>query len=195
MRSTGCRSILSVNDRPMLLPRTSMGASFHSQVLPWSSMDRTIGVRRATWEASRRTSQTASRAKGTTAVERLEAEKTVMGSIVGHRAVRCATGRRACGDRRAAPRETGATTERNWAGNHVYRASSFARPRTVEELQELVAGAAKVRALGSRHSFTGLADTEGVLVCVADLEPPEGAAAVEVDTRARTATVPAGASY
>ncbi|GAA4708961.1 alditol oxidase [Pedococcus ginsenosidimutans] len=86
-------------------------------------------------------------------------------------------------------------TERNWAGNHVYRASSFARPRTVEELQELVAGAAKVRALGSRHSFTGLADTEGVLVCVADLEPPEGAAAVEVDTRARTATVPAGASY
>ena len=86
-------------------------------------------------------------------------------------------------------------TERNWAGNHVYRASSFARPRTVEELQELVAGAAKVRALGSRHSFTGLADTEGVLVCVADLEPPEGAAAVEVDTRDRTATVPAGASY
>ena len=33
---------------------------------------------------------------GTTAVERLEAEKTVMGSIVGHGAVRCATGRRVC---------------------------------------------------------------------------------------------------
>jgi xylitol oxidase len=86
-------------------------------------------------------------------------------------------------------------TERNWAGNHVYRASSVARPRTVEELQELVAGSARVRALGSRHSFTGLADTEGVLVSVADLEPPSGAAAVEVDTRARTATVSAGASY
>ena len=61
-----------------------MGASFHSQVLPWSSMERTIGVSRATWPASRNTSQTASRANGTTAVERLEAEKTVMGSIVGH---------------------------------------------------------------------------------------------------------------
>ncbi|MGO4342505.1 FAD-binding protein [Pedococcus sp. 2YAF34] len=85
-------------------------------------------------------------------------------------------------------------TERNWAGNHVYRASSLARPRTVEELQELVAGAAHVRALGSRHSFTGLADTDGVLVSVADLAAPaEGA--VVVDPEARTATVPAGASY
>lgn len=88
-------------------------------------------------------------------------------------------------------------TERNWAGNHVYRAASLARPRTVEELQELVAGAARVRALGSRHSFTGLADTEGVLVSVADLAMPgDGSGgSVVVDAAARTATVPAGASY
>ena len=32
----------------MLLPRTSIGASFQSQVLPWSSIERTIGVSRAT---------------------------------------------------------------------------------------------------------------------------------------------------
>ena len=86
-------------------------------------------------------------------------------------------------------------TERNWAGNHVYRASSLARPRTVPELQELVAGSRRVRALGSRHSFTGLADTEGVLVSVADLAPPRGGPAVVVDAGVRTATVPAGASY
>ena len=85
-------------------------------------------------------------------------------------------------------------TERNWAGNHVYRASGLARPGTVEELQEIVAGAAHVRALGSRHSFTGLADTAGVLVSVADLAIPADGAVV-VDAEARTATVPAGASY
>ncbi|WP_406829636.1 D-arabinono-1,4-lactone oxidase [Pedococcus sp. KACC 23699] len=90
--------------------------------------------------------------------------------------------------------------ERNWAGNHTYGALRLARPRSVPELQELVAGADHVRALGSRHSFTALADTDGVLVSVADLadpacSDPAGSGAVEVDARARTATVPGGASY
>lgn len=85
--------------------------------------------------------------------------------------------------------------ERNWAGNHTYAAQRLARPRSVPELQELVAGADRVRALGSRHSFTALADTDGVLVSVADLTDPAAAGAVEVDVQARTATVPGGSSY
>jgi FAD/FMN-containing dehydrogenase len=51
--------------------------------------------------------------------------------------------------------------ERNWTGNHTYRAQRVAHPKSSEELQELVAGAQRVRALGSRHSFTDLTDTEG----------------------------------
>lgn len=47
-----------------------------------------------------------------------------------------------------------------------------------------------VRALGSRHSFTGLADTEGVLVSL-DAIPTT----VDVDERARTATVTGHAAY
>jgi alditol oxidase len=48
--------------------------------------------------------------------------------------------------------------ELNWAGTHRYRARRLHRPRTVEELQGVVAGAGRVRVLGSRHSFTDLAD-------------------------------------
>ncbi|GAA2734349.1 alditol oxidase [Pedococcus aerophilus] len=85
--------------------------------------------------------------------------------------------------------------ERNWAGNHTYAAARLVAPRSVPDLQALVAGADRVRALGSRHSFTGLADTEGVLVSTAALEDPSTPGAVEVDAGARTATVPGGASY
>lgn len=57
----------------------------------------------------------------------------------------------------------------NWAGNHRYVAASLGRPRSVAELQGVVARAVRVRALGSRHSFTDIADTEGVLVSLEGL--------------------------
>ena len=49
-------------------------------------------------------------------------------------------------------------TERNWAGNHRYRAERIHGPSTLEEVQEIVAAAGQVRALGSRHSFNDIAD-------------------------------------
>ncbi|SDP73299.1 xylitol oxidase [Pedococcus dokdonensis] len=82
--------------------------------------------------------------------------------------------------------------ERNWAGNHTYAARELVSPRSVDELQEVVTGSERVRALGSRHSFTGITDTDGVLVSLADL--PD-VAVVEVDADAATATVGAGAAY
>ena len=82
--------------------------------------------------------------------------------------------------------------ERNWAGNLTYRAESLVSPRSLDELQSVVAGNHRVRALGSRHSFTRISDTDGVLVSLAAL-PDVGA--VEVDAEAGTATVGAGAAY
>lgn len=82
--------------------------------------------------------------------------------------------------------------ERNWAGNLTYAARELVAPRTLEQLQEVVTGSDRVRALGSRHSFTAITDTEGVLVSLAEL--PD-AAVVEVDADAATATVGAGAAY
>ncbi|GAA0594103.1 alditol oxidase [Kribbella sandramycini] len=56
----------------------------------------------------------------------------------------------------------------NWAGN-VEFSSVLERPRSVAELQELVARSAKVRVLGTGHSFNRIADTTGTLLTVADL--------------------------
>jgi xylitol oxidase len=49
---------------------------------------------------------------------------------------------------------------RNWAGNYEYRAGTVHRPGSVEELQETVSRAARIRALGSRHSFTDIGDSD-----------------------------------
>ena len=52
------------------------------------------------------------------------------------------------------------TAGSNWAGTYAYRARALHRPETLEELQELVARAPRLRVLGSRHSFSDIADSE-----------------------------------
>ena len=52
---------------------------------------------------------------------------------------------------------------RNWAGNVTFAASQLHRPTSVEELQKLVAGSPRIRALGTAHSFNRIADTDGDL--------------------------------
>ncbi|BAS08796.1 probable xylitol oxidase [Arthrobacter sp. Hiyo4] len=80
--------------------------------------------------------------------------------------------------------------ERNWAGNLGYRAERIAHPRTLAELQELVAGARSIRALGSRHSFNDIADTSGTLAALDLLDP-----AITVDAENMTVTVSGGTRY
>jgi xylitol oxidase len=77
---------------------------------------------------------------------------------------------------------------RNWAGNVTYTASGFLEPRTVEESQALVAETARIRALGTRHSFSRLADFDGVLLSTEHLDRI-------VDIGERTVTVEAGIRY
>jgi xylitol oxidase len=79
--------------------------------------------------------------------------------------------------------------ERNWAANYEYRAASVHEPGTVEELQELIAAAPAIRVLGSRHSFTDIADS-AELVSLAAL-PGE----VAVDRAAGTVSVPGAIRY
>ena len=83
--------------------------------------------------------------------------------------------------------DNGAMTD-NWAQSYTYRASSIEQPTTVSAVQELVARAPHVRGLGTRHSFTGLADTSGVLVNLAKLE-------VEPYIDGATVVVPGGMRY
>jgi xylitol oxidase len=79
--------------------------------------------------------------------------------------------------------------ETNWAGNYRYRAGKLHRPSTVEQLQGVVANTPRVRALGSRHSFTDLADSDE-LVSLEGL-PEE----VAVDREAGTVSLSAALRY
>ncbi|MFF9622890.1 FAD-binding protein [Streptomyces griseosporeus] len=83
-------------------------------------------------------------------------------------------------------------TVTNWAGNITYAAGEPHRPRSLEELRALVAGAAAVRVLGSGHSFNEIAEpgAGGVLLSLDAL--PAGA---DVDTAARTVRVGGGVRY
>jgi xylitol oxidase len=77
----------------------------------------------------------------------------------------------------------------NWSGNYSYRATQVNRPGSVEQLQELVARARRIRAVGSRHSFTAIGDSDE-LVALDRL--PGG---ISVDHAARTVSVPGHTTY
>src|SRR5829696_8769003 len=79
---------------------------------------------------------------------------------------------------------------KNWAGNYTYRAKRLLEPTSVDELRALVARATSVRALGSRHSFNDVADTDGDLISLAQMPR-----VIEVDRDARTVTVDGGIRY
>jgi xylitol oxidase len=81
-------------------------------------------------------------------------------------------------------------TMTNWAGNVTFRAERMHRPASTEELQLLVARSSRVRALGTGHSFSPLADTTGDLVSVAGLPP-----LIEMDGARTAVTVSAGLRY
>lgn len=54
-------------------------------------------------------------------------------------------------------------SEHNWAGNHTYRAARIHRPTQVDQVRRIVAGAPRIRVLGSRHSFNDIADADELL--------------------------------
>ena len=80
----------------------------------------------------------------------------------------------------------------NWAGNITYSAKELHRPHSLDGLAALVADSARVRVLGSGHSFNEIAEPgpEGVLLSIADLP-----AVIDVDTEARTVRVSGGVRY
>jgi xylitol oxidase len=78
----------------------------------------------------------------------------------------------------------------NWAQSQRFGAQTVQRPRDAEEVRELILRGGPIRALGSRHSFTDLADTAGRLVSLDRFEPD-----LVIDEDARTASFSAGLRY
>jgi xylitol oxidase len=80
---------------------------------------------------------------------------------------------------------------RTWAGTHTFAAPRILTPLTIGEVQDAVrAREGRVRALGTRHSFHDIADTDGTLIDVTGL-PAEPV----LDEAAGTVTVGGGTRY
>ncbi|HWV24720.1 MAG TPA: D-arabinono-1,4-lactone oxidase [Thermomicrobiales bacterium] len=79
--------------------------------------------------------------------------------------------------------------EMNWAGNLTYRAGTVHKPATLDELRRIVAKAAHIRPLGTRHCFNDIADSDE-LVSLAEMASP-----IDVDTETMTVTVGGGVRY
>jgi alditol oxidase len=79
---------------------------------------------------------------------------------------------------------------KNWAGNLTYSTSNVLEPGTVEEVQEIVKTSGKLRALGTRHCFNRIADSEAVLLSTRNLKDLN-----EPDTTNNTITIGAGIRY
>jgi xylitol oxidase len=77
----------------------------------------------------------------------------------------------------------------NWSGNYHYSTNKVLRPATVPEVQDAVRSVTGVRALGTRHSFNGIADSQIAQISTLKLKD------VTLHPDARAVTVGAGIRY
>jgi alditol oxidase len=77
----------------------------------------------------------------------------------------------------------------NWSGNYHYSTNRVLQPASVAETQDAVRSVAGVRALGTRHSFNGIADSQIAQISTLKLKD------VTLDAKASTVTVGAGIRY
>ena len=69
----------------------------------------------------------------------------------------------------------------NWGGNYTYRARTWHRPASLDEVRAIAARASSLRVVGSRHSFTGIGDADELLsldAVPADVEVGDGVVTV-----------------
>ena len=80
--------------------------------------------------------------------------------------------------------------QRNWAGNFQYGTDRFHRPQTVEEVSQIVKQHRKLKVLGTRHSFNGIADSADAFISLEHLDR-----VVHLDQEHQTVTIEAGMKY
>lgn len=78
----------------------------------------------------------------------------------------------------------------NWSGNLTYHTDNVFTPASIMEVQELVKKCTRLRALGSRHSFNTIADSNQNLFSMSALNK-----IIALDKEAKTVTVEAGIKY
>jgi xylitol oxidase len=84
--------------------------------------------------------------------------------------------------------------ETNWAGNISFAAAGVVIPTTADEVSALVreADSRALRPLGTRHSFSSVADTTGTLISSAGFASTDG---IRISGDRSSASVPGGIRY
>jgi alditol oxidase len=77
----------------------------------------------------------------------------------------------------------------NWAGTFHYSTNRVLQPVSVEQVQQAVNSVSSLRALGTRHSFNGIADSTVAQISTLGLRD------FKLDPAAKTVTVGAGLKY
>jgi len=77
----------------------------------------------------------------------------------------------------------------NWAGNITYGTEAIDGAATSDDVRRYVKAHERIKVLGTRHSFNGIADSADRFVAVSGLDD------VSIDVDARTVTVGAGITY
>ena len=88
-----------------------------------------------------------------------------------------------------APGEQQTTPRTNWSGNYTFSTERLHQPQTVEAVQQVVKSCSKLRALGARHSFNGIADSTHDQISLSHLNQ------MVLNRDARTVTVGGGVTY
>ncbi len=78
----------------------------------------------------------------------------------------------------------------NWAGNYQYGTNRLLHPKSAGEVSNMIKSNSKLKALGTRHCFNGIADSGNCLLSTAGLDQ-----IIKLDKDARTVTVGAGIRY
>jgi len=79
---------------------------------------------------------------------------------------------------------------KNWAGNFEYGTENIHHPKTLDEVQDIVRRAEKIRTLGSRHSFNQIADSPQDIISSDNLN-----CVISLDKDHLTVTVEGGIRY
>jgi alditol oxidase len=77
----------------------------------------------------------------------------------------------------------------NWSGNYTFSTDRLHQPKTVTEVQQVVKGCSKLRALGARHSFNGIADSTQDQISLAHLNE------IVLHRESHTVSVGGGVTY
>lgn len=82
------------------------------------------------------------------------------------------------------------SSHKNWSGNLTYSAKTIHRPSSIEELQSIVANSSSIKAIGTKHCFNGIADTNTEHVSLENFDK-----IVALNPDKQTVTIEAGMRY